>query len=122
MDLVTISVAATAVLWSAGLWLFMRAELPARRKIAWVGVLVGVGAFAAVVLPSGALWRKFWWAMALVPFAGAADVLLFRSGRGIAYWVRACGVEVGTVFAGAGLVRRALDAAGIAALRGAGMK
>ncbi len=91
-------VIAAAALWAAGLWLFLRAGMPARRKFAWICVLVVVGVFAGIVLPLHDLWTKFLWVMAIVPVVAAADVLLLRA-RGITYWIRACGFEVVTTFA-----------------------
>ncbi len=97
-----------AALWSAGLWLFVRAGMPTRRKLTWIGVLVVVGVFAGVVLPLYQLWTKFLWVMAIVPVVAAADVLLLRAARGVTYWVRACGFEVVTTFAVAAATRYVL--------------
>lgn len=72
----------------------------------------GIGA----VLPLGQLWSKFVVVLLILPALALADVLLLRSGRGVAFWVRACGFEVVTVFAAAAIARVLLDLAGAAAL------
>ncbi|TMQ70046.1 MAG: hypothetical protein E6K81_13500 [Candidatus Eisenbacteria bacterium] len=56
----------------------------------------------SAALPLGQLWSKFLLLLAILPLLAAADVWLLRSGRGFTFWVRACGFEVGTVFAAAG--------------------
>ncbi len=105
-----------ATLWTAGLRLFVRAEMTRRRKLCWCCFLVLVGVIVAVVLPLVQIWTKFLLVLVLLPVVALADVFLFRSGRGLGYWIRACGFEVGTVFAVAAIARLALDAAGLAAL------
>jgi hypothetical protein len=45
---------------------------------------------------------------------------LLRSGRGLPFWIRACGFELGTVFGVAGLTRLLCDQAGLRALLGGG--
>jgi hypothetical protein len=116
--LTTVALALCAACWVAGLWLFVAADLPKRRKLAWVSVLVIVGVCVGVVLPTEQVSGKFLWAVALLPLVAAADLLLFRSGRGLSYWLRACGFEVVTVFAAAAAVRYTLDVLGIGAAIG----
>jgi len=113
-------VIASAVLWGAGLRLFLRAGLPPARKIRWVILLVVTGAAIGVLLPRDQVWQKFLILLAALPLLGAADVLLLRSGRPLSFWVRACGFELVTVFGVAGLIRVSCDAMGLAALVGRG--
>lgn len=108
--LVVSSVLAVSVaLWGAGLSLFLRADMTTRRKVAWSGFLVLVGIWVGAVLPLPQVWTKFLWIMAILPLIAVADVFLFRSRRGLTYWIRACGFEVMTVFAIATAARYALD-------------
>jgi hypothetical protein len=69
-----------------------------------------------VVLPLGQVWRKFLLLVVILPLLGLADVLLLRSGRGVSFWIRACGFEVCTVFGAATAARLVLDGLGIAAV------
>lgn len=101
-----------AALWGAGLSLFLQSRMTTRRKIAWSCFLVLIGLCVGVVLPLRDIWNKFLWMMAVLPLIAAADVFVFRSTRGLTYWIRACGFEVGTVFALAAAVRYALDVVG----------
>jgi hypothetical protein len=55
----------------------------------------------------------------ILPVLGLADVLLLRSGRGLSFWIRACGFEVCTVFGVAAAARVLLDLAGATALASA---
>mgnify|MGYP001558774424 CR=1 FL=1 len=105
-----------AALWMAGLRLFLRADLSRRRKLGWACFLILVGIGIAVALPLDQVWSKFLLVLAILPLLGAADVFLLRSGRGLSYWVRACGFEVGTVFAAAGVARYLFDTVGVRAL------
>jgi hypothetical protein len=110
MVLVTSSVLVlAAALWGAGLWLFVRADMTRRWKIVWTCSLLCIGVGVGLLLPARDVWSKFLWVMALLPAIAAADVLLFRSRRGMTYWIRACGFEVVTVFAAAAIARYALD-------------
>lgn len=104
------------VLWFAGLRLFLQSGLSRRRKVGWTAVLVLVGIGIGVLLPLGQVWRKFFLLIVLLPALGLADVLLLRSGRGLTFWIRACGFEVCTVFGAAAAARFFLDLAGAAAL------
>ncbi len=105
-----------AAFWVAGLRLFVRADMTRRWKLGWCGFLVLIGVAIGVVLPLGQLWRKFLLIMVLLPVIAVADVYLLRTRRGLSYWIRACGFEVGTVFAVAAAARVGLDAAGVIAL------
>ncbi len=107
---------ACAACWIAGLRLFVKADIPARRKIVWPCVLLAIGVCVGIVLPMHQLRSKWLWALAILPLAAAADVWLFRSRRGLGYWLRACGFEVVTVFAAAAATRYALDLSGVASL------
>lgn len=111
----SVLVFATA-LWVAGLWLFVRADMTTRRKVVWTCALLLIGIGLGVVLPAHDVWIKFLWVMALLPVIAAADVTLFRSRRGMTYWIRACGFEVVTVFAAATVARYALDSLHVGAL------
>jgi hypothetical protein len=106
----------SAALWGAGLWLFVRADMTKRWKVAWSGFLVLIGVCVGVVLPLHDVWNRFLWVMAVLPLIAAADVLLFRATRGLTYWIRACGFEVVTVFAVATAARYALDFVGVRAV------
>ena len=110
----------SAALWAAGLRLFVRSSLGRRWKVAWTAVLLLIGVCIGVVLPLQDVWKKFLWVMAVLPVIAAADVFLFRSSRGLTYWIRACGFEAVTVFAVAAAARYALDAAHIGALAASG--
>jgi hypothetical protein len=115
LGLVTVIVGAS-VLWVAGLRLFLSSGLTRAKKIRWSAILVIVGFGIGVVLPLGQLWSKFLVVLLVLPALALADVLLLRSGRGVSFWVRACGFEVVTVFAAAATARMLLDLAGAAAL------
>lgn len=102
-----------AALWVAGLQLFIRADLTKRWKLGWSCFLIFVGIGIGVALPLGEVGSKFLLIMAVLPVIAAADVFLFRSRRGLSYWIRACGFEVGTVFAVAAAARYGLDFLGV---------
>jgi hypothetical protein len=104
------------VLWFAGLRLFLQSNLSRNRKMEWTAFLVLVGTGTGVVLPLGEVWSKFSLLILLLPALGLADVLLLRSGRGLNFWIRACGFEVCTVFGAAAAARFLLNLAGVAAL------
>jgi hypothetical protein len=108
---------AAAVLWIAGLRLFLRSSLTTRRKLIWSGVLLVVGAAVGLILPHDAIFRRFVLLIAALPILAAVDLFILRSGRTFSFWVRACGFEICTVFAAAFVARWILDYAGIAALR-----
>jgi hypothetical protein len=108
--------AACALLWAAGLRLFLRSGLSRARRLIWTTVLVAVGGAIGALLPLGGISYRFVIVLCAVPLLGIADVLLFRSGRPFSFWLRACGFEVCTVFAVAALVRMLLDVYGVAAL------
>lgn len=105
-----------AALWVAGLRLFVQADLTKTRKLAWSCFLIAVGIGAGLVLPLRELWSTFLRVMILLPFIAVADVFLLRSKRGLSYWVRGCGFEVGTVFAVAAAARLGFDLAGVKAV------
>jgi hypothetical protein len=109
-------VVGASVLWCAGLRLFLQSDLSRNRKVGWTAFLLLVGIGIGVVLPLGQVWSKFFLLIFLVPALGLADVLLLRSGRGLSFWIRACGFEVCTVFGAAAATRFFLDWAGTAAL------
>ena len=104
------------VVWLAGLRHFLQSDLSRRKKAGWTAVLVLVGIGVGVVLPLSQVWNKFFLLIVILPVLGLADVLLLRSGRGVSFWIRACGFEVCTVFGAAAAVRFLLDLAGVAAL------
>ena len=109
-------VVGASVLWFAGLRLFLHSDLSRARKVVWTAFLVLVGIGIGVVLPLNRIWSQFLLLIMILPGLGLADVLLFRSGRGLSFWIRACGFEVCTVFAVAAAARFLLDLAGAAAL------
>lgn len=109
-------VAGAGALWFAGFRLFLQSDLSRTRKVAWAAFLVLVGIGIGVVLPLSQVWRKFLLLIAILPVLGLADVLLLRSGRGLSFWIRACGFEVCTVLGAAAAARFSLDLAGTAAL------
>jgi hypothetical protein len=104
------------VLWLAGLRLFLQSELSRTRKMGWTALLVLVGVGTGVVLPLSQLWGKFFLLILILPVLGLVDVLLPMSGRGLSFWIRACGFEVCTVFGTAAAARFLLDLVGAAAL------
>ncbi len=112
----SIVLVASAILWISGLRLFLRAELSSRRKLAWTACLVGLGGVIGVLLSRPQVFQKFLILLALLPALGAIDVALRRSRRGLSFWIRACGFELGTVFGAAAATRILCDAAGIAAI------
>jgi hypothetical protein len=109
-------VLAAAVLWFAGLRLFLQSGLSRSRKVGWAGFLLLVGIGIGVVLPLSQLWNKFFLLILILPALGLLDVWLLRSGRGLSFWIRACGFEVCTVFGTAAVMRFFLDLAGVAGL------
>ena len=112
---ITIVVGA-GVVWLAGLRLFLQSDLSRTKKVGWTAFLVLVGIGVGVVLPLSQVWSKFLLLIVILPVLGLADVLLLRSGRGVSFWIRACGFEVCTVFGAAAAARFLLDLAGAAAL------
>lgn len=109
------------VVWFAGLRLFLQSGLSRRKKVGWTVILFLVGIGIGVVLPLSQVWSKFLLLIVILPVLGLADVLLLRSGRGLSFWIRACGFEVCTVFGAAGAARLLLDLAGVTALVLAGL-
>jgi hypothetical protein len=102
--------------WYAGLRLFLQSGLTRTKKVGWTTCLVLVGAGIGTVLPLSQLWSKFLLLTVILPVLGLADVWLLRSGRGLSFWIRACGFEVFTVLAVAAVTRVLLDRVGAAAL------
>ncbi len=102
----------SAVLWVAGLRLFFRSPLSPGRKAGWAAFLVLAGTGMGILLPSDWIWSRYLVLVGILPGPAVADVWLFRRGRGVWFWVRACGLEVCTVFGTAGLARYCLDLAG----------
>jgi hypothetical protein len=84
----------------------------------WTVCLVGTGALIGVLLSQPQVWKKFLILLALLPALGAIDIALLRSQRGLSFWIRACGFELGTVFGIAALTRLLCDTAGFAAVLG----
>lgn len=109
-------VVGAGVVWFAGLRLFLQSDLSRTRKAGWTAFLVLVGIGIGIVLPLSQVWSKFFVLIVILPVLGLADVLLLRSGRGLSFWIRACGFEVCTVFGVAAASRFVLDLAGAAAL------
>lgn len=108
----TATLVGAAMLWFAGLRLFVQSDLSRTRKVGWTTFLVLVGIGIGVVLPLSQVWRKFLLLIVILPGLGLADVLLLRSGRGLSFWIRACGFEVCTVFGVAAAARLLLNMAG----------
>jgi len=106
----------SGALWVAGLQLFLRAPLSRARKVSWSAVLILVGIGIGLLLPLDEIWRKFLVLVLGLPILAAADVWLFRSGRGLSFWIRACGFEVCSVFGIAGGARWLFELVGVAAL------
>jgi dolichyl-phosphate-mannose--protein O-mannosyl transferase len=106
----------SGVLWVAGLQLFLRSHLSRARKTNWSAFLLLVGIGIGLLLPSDQIWRRFLVVMVGLPILAVADVWLFRSGRDLSFWIRACGFEVCTVFGTAGGARYLCELAGVAAL------
>ncbi len=111
-------VVAAAIIWLAGLRLFLHSGLSRRRKILWTAFLVSVGAAIGLLLTGRQVLEKFLILLALLPVLASIDVVLMRSGRGLSFWIRACGFEVTTVFAVARFTRLLCDRAGLAAFLG----
>ena len=107
---------AAGVIWFAGLRLFLQSHLSLTRKVLWAAFLVLVGIGIGVVFPLNQVWRKFCVLIVILPVLALADILLLRSGRGLSFWIRACGFEVCTVFGVAAAARFALDLVGAQAL------
>jgi hypothetical protein len=112
--------AAGAALWLAGLRLFLRAGLSRARRLVWSAGLIAVGGLIGLLLSGSQLEQRFGTVLVLLPVLAAVDVRLLRSGRGLSFWIRACGFELGTVFGVAGLTRLLCDQAGLRALLGGG--
>ncbi len=104
------------VVWFAGLRLFLQSGLSRTKKVEWTALLILVGIGIGIVLPLRDVWIKFVLLIVILPVLGLADVLLLRSGRGLSFWICACGFEVVTVFGAAAAARFLLDLAGAAAL------
>lgn len=111
-------VIAAAILWLRGLRLFLGARLSRRRKLIWTACLIGTGGAIGVILTGSQVWQKFLVLLLLLPGLGAIDIALLRSRRGLSFWIRACGFEVGTVFGMAGVTRLLCDAVGFIAVLG----
>lgn len=109
-------VVGSGILWVAGVRLFLQTDSSRRWKLGWTAFLLLVGIGIGVALPLSQLWSKFLWLIVILPALGLADVWLLRSGRGLSYWIRACGFEVCTVFAAAAAARYLLDLLGAAPL------
>lgn len=105
-------VAGAGVVWFAGLRLFLESSLSQKRKAIWTVFLVLVGVGIGAVLPLNHVWNKFLLMIVILPVLGLADVWLMRSGRGLSFWIRACGFEVCTVFGMAAVARVVLDQIG----------
>ena len=112
----TIILVGAGMVWFAGLRLFLKSGLSGRKKVGWTAFLFLVGIAIGVVLPLSQVWSKFLLLIVILPVLGLADVLLLRSGRGLSFWIRACGFEVCTVFGAAISARLLLDLAGVGAL------
>lgn len=110
---------ASAVLWLSGLRLFVRTELSRRRKLVWTACLVATGGVVGLLLSRSQVWEKFLLLLALLPLLGLADRFLLGSRRGVSFWIRACGFELGTVFGMASITRLVCNYAGIAGVLGA---
>ena len=110
------AIVVAGVVWFAGCRLFLQSDLSRTRKVGWTAFLVLVGIGIGVVLPLSQVWTKFLLLIVILPVLGLADVLLLRSGRGLSFWIRACGFEVCTAFGVAAASRFFLDQSGAAAL------
>ncbi|OGF17989.1 MAG: hypothetical protein A2W00_15060 [Candidatus Eisenbacteria bacterium RBG_16_71_46] len=110
------TIVGAGVVWFSGFRLFLRSDLSRTRKVGWTAFLVLIGIGIGVVLPLSQVWTKFLLLIVILPALGLADVLLLRSGRGLSFWIRACGFEVCTVFGVAAASRFLLGHAGAAAL------
>jgi hypothetical protein len=104
------------IVWFAGLRLFLQSDLSRRKKEGWTAFLFLVGISIGIVLPLSQVWSKFFLLIVILPVLGLVDVMLLRSGRGLSFWIRACGFEVCTVFGAAAATRFLLDLASAAAL------
>ena len=109
---------AGAILWWTGLRLFLGAAWSRRRQLVWTACLVVTGGLIGVLLSGPQVWEKFLILLALLPALAVVDIALLRSRRGLSFWIRACGFELGTVFGMAGVARILCDAAGITAVLG----
>jgi len=105
----------SGVLWAMGLQLFWLSPLSRGRRVSWSAFLVLVGIGIGLLLPLGQIWSRFLVLMLGLPVLAVADVWLLRSGRGLSFWIRACGFEVCTVFGIAGVARYVFDLVGVAA-------
>ena len=106
-------VAGSAALWISGLRLFLTSGLTSTRKVTWSAALVAIGMMIGFILPTDAILRRFLLLLLALPLLAAFDLLVLRSQRTFAFWVRACGFEVCTVFAAATISRYFFDAAGV---------
>jgi hypothetical protein len=97
------------VVWSAGAQLFLHSDLSPARKVGWTTCLLLVGVGIGVILPLNQVWRKFCLLLLILPMVALGDVLLFRSRRGLSFWIRACGFELCTVFGAAAATRFVLE-------------
>lgn len=111
-------VIAAGVLWLVGLRLFLGTTLSGRRKMTWTACLLGTGGAIGVLLTGPQVWQRFLILFLLVPVLGVIDIALLRARRGLSFWIRACGFEVGTVFGMAAGTRLLCDAVGFVAVLG----
>ncbi len=108
-------VAAAVFVWIAGLRLFLGSGLSPLRKIGWTVFLIIAGIGIGILLPLPEVWSRFLLLIVILPVLGVIDVFLLRSGRGLSFWIRACGFEICSVFGAAAATRLLLDRAGAAA-------
>jgi hypothetical protein len=73
-----------------------------------------------VLVAGAALWLAGLRLFLRAGLSRARRLVLLRSGRGLSFWIRACGFELGTVFGVAALTRLLCDQAGLRALLGTG--
>jgi hypothetical protein len=92
-------------LWASGAWLFVHSALTPLRKIVWTLFLLAAGMAIGAFLSMEAIRIRFLIVLAILPVLAVVDVTLARSNRTLAFWLRACGFEVCTVFGAAALIR-----------------
>jgi hypothetical protein len=93
------------ILWTSGLWLFMKSALSPVKKVVWALVLIAIGAMVGSLLTMSMIRDRFLLLLLALPVPALVDITLGRSKRSFLFWFRACAFEICTVFGTAAMVR-----------------